>query len=133
MELISQDRTPCFDREEFLDRCFGDTEMALELLDMFSDSANANLKSIEEAVATRDRAKLTSIAHAIKGVAGNLSAKALLKYASSIDRDYRDLNCDLDSLLNCVSSMQSEVKRCLEAVPVFRKSISTESSTSSAR
>ena len=121
------DAEPCFDRNELLERCFDDCEMAVELLDMFSECATTNLKAIDQAVVQKDRAKLVSIAHALKGVAGNLSAKTLLKQTTTIDREYRDANRDLDSLVGEVSLMRSEVVRCMEAVPAFRQTIADKS------
>ena len=124
-----RDEVPCFDRDELLDRCFGDSQMAAELLDMFTDCAKNNLLAIEQATTDKDRVKLVQIAHALKGVAGNLSAKPLLERATTIDKQYRDGNCDLDLLLNDVSSMKREVRRCLDSLPGLRQSMAADHST----
>ncbi len=114
---------PCFDREDFLDRCCDDLELAIELLDMFTDSATERLQAIQNAVIQQDRKQLLCLAHTLKSVAGNLSAGTLLKYTSRINEEYRDVNCDIDSLLQEVSAMQGEYKRCLDAVPTLRQSM----------
>ena len=114
---------PCFDQAELLERCFGDNELALELLGMFADRACGNLTAIDEAVAKRDRATLVKLSHGIKGVSGNLAAPVLMKVSAKVDREYRDDNCDLELLLRDVNAMRSEMERCLAAVPSVHRSI----------
>ncbi len=116
--------SPNFDRDELLERCFGDTALVVELLDMFVESANTSLKSIQEAIEAKDCGKLVCIAHAIKGVAGNLSAKKLLNHATRIDQKFRQPDCDPDLLFRSVKSLQYEVTQCLQEVPLLRSSIS---------
>ena len=124
---------PCFDREEFLGRCFDDCQMAVELLDMFADRAGSNLPEIDEAIAQRDRGRLLRIAHALKGVAGNLSAEALHKLATKIDHEYRDATSDIDALLSDVRCLRDEVQRCLVAVPPLRQSLADQVSSTPTR
>ncbi len=123
---LQQDETPCFDRAELLERCFGDCNMAVELLDLFSACATNNLHAMAQAVVDNDRTKLVGIAHTLKGVAGNLSAKALLEESAVIDREYRGANCDLNSLIGQVAAMKSEVIRCMNALPSFRQSLASD-------
>ena len=114
---------PCFDQAELLERCFGDSELALELLGMFADRASNNLTAIDDAVAKRDRTCLVKLSHAIKGVSGNLAAPVLLKVSGKVDREYRDDNCDVELMLRDVNAMRSEMERCLAAVPSLHRSI----------
>ncbi len=116
-------KSDCFDQVEFLERCFGDIEMAAELLDMFATRASGSLQSIDEFLSSRDLPGLVKLAHAIKGVAGNLSAHNLHRLTSKIDRDYRN-DCDkIEELLQDAAVMRAEVARCLAAVPVVRQSL----------
>ncbi len=114
---------PCFDQAELLDRCFGDSELVVELLKMFANRATDNLSAIDDAVAKKDRASLVKLSHAIKGVSGNLAAPTLLKVSTKVDREYRDEDCDLELLLRDVNVMRNEVERCLAAVPSVHRSI----------
>ncbi|OHB80816.1 MAG: hypothetical protein A2W31_00290 [Planctomycetes bacterium RBG_16_64_10] len=123
----------CFDRDDLLNRCFGDRQMAVELLDMFTDGATRNLEAIDQAVAQRDRASLVSIAHSLKGVASHLSAQELRNLTGKINRDYRNEDGDIDGLLNDVVTMRSELQRCLAAVPPLRQSIAGDVACGSAR
>ncbi len=128
--VLEVNETLPFDGDELLGRCFGDCEMAAELLDMFSDCATSNLSAIDEAVVSQDSASLVRIAHALKGVAGNLSAKSLHTRAAVIDRDYRQGNSDLTALLADVSLMRSEVMRCMAALPSLRITLAASNSKS---
>ncbi|MBM4088221.1 MAG: response regulator [Planctomycetes bacterium] len=127
-----QSSQDCFDQHEFLERCFGDAQMALKLLDMFADLAEANLISIDQAVERRDHARLAKIAHTLKGVAGNLSANALRDLTAQIDREYKKANFDADSLIDDVVAMRSEVTRCLGALPPLRSSLQGHVATTAA-
>ncbi len=121
-----QSVAPSFSREELLERCFGDCDFALELLDMFSDCAKSNLKAIEQAVACKDREKLWQIAHALKGVSGSLSAKSLFERSCTVDREFRNADSDVDSLLAEALLMEAEIQRCLTALPALRSSLLTK-------
>ena len=114
----------CFDRDHLLERCSDDTDFANELLDMFADRAAIHLPAIDLGVSQRDGAMLVGIAHALKGVAGNLSAARLLRVTSRIDHDYRSTDCDIDGMLRECLLMKSEVSRCLNDLPRLRQSMS---------
>ncbi|MBC7967591.1 MAG: response regulator [Fuerstia sp.] len=124
---------PSFDRDAFLERCFGDCEIALELLGMFEDRATSQRDTIDLAIAQGDRERLVSVAHALQGVAGHLSAKSLMTVASRIDREYRNTSSNVDSMLGDVLMMRSEIERCLSDLPQLRQSIARDRSLNSGR
>lgn len=117
----------CFDPSDFLERCFGDCNMAGELLDMFTASGVRHLDAIDQAMTKRDVTGMVRIAHALKGVACNLSAPALLSISNDINRNYRGSNVNEESLLDDVLAMRSELQRCLNAAPTLRKTITKNS------
>ena len=114
---------PWFDRDGLLERCLHDCDLANELLDLFANCATSQLAAIDLAIAQRDRAAIVSIAHALKGVAGNLSAATLLRVTSRIDRVYRDTSCHAESLLRDALSLKGELERCLNDLPRLRPSV----------
>lgn len=124
---------PCFDRDRLLERFYNDSHFVNELLNMFADQAASRLTAIDLGVSQRDGATLVDIAHALKGVAGNLSADRLLKVTTRIDQDYRRDDCDVESLLSECLLMKSEVSRCLNDLPRLRQSMSNGMPLSSAR
>lgn len=113
----------CFDRFDFLGRCFGNRELACNLLDLFVDRGALSLEAIDKGVADRDRDGLRAVVHTLKGVAGNLSAPALATLTAKIDHDFRDVNCDIDALLRDTLEVRRELERCLAAVPTLKQDI----------
>ena len=122
-----------FDRDRLLERCCNDDDFANELLDMFADRAASRLSAIDPGVSQRDIAMLVNIAHALKGVAGNLSADRLLKVTSRIDCDYRSADCSVEGLLSECLLMKSEISRCLNDLPRLRQSMVSGMPLSAAR
>ena len=124
-----KDCQPCFDRGRLLETCFEDNELAVELLEMFVDRAETSLTSIEQAIQQRDRKTLVSLAHALKGVAGNLSATALLEQTTRLDRDYRNNEGDDDALFRDMQTLQIEIQRCVSAASGLQASLARPSET----
>lgn len=114
----------CFDRADFLERCFGDAQMAVELLEMFGERAAMNLINIDTAVAAKDGKQIVQIAHALKGVAGNLSAVQLANLANKINNDFRRSEVEFEQLLPLVAEMRQELARCMQAIPRLKQEIS---------
>lgn len=114
----------CFDRDRLLERCGDDVDFANKLLNMFADQSASRLTAIDLGVSLRDGEMLVGIAHALKGVAGYLSADRLLKVTSRINHDYRGADCDVEGLLRECLLMKSEVSRCLNDLPRLRQSMS---------
>jgi len=121
---------PCFDESDLLERCFGDRQLATELLGMLEESVAGHLDSMAVAVVQEDRDGLVRIAHTLKGVAGNLSATELTKLATSINQQYRGESADLASLLSDISTMRLEMTRCLSAIPDVRQKLSAQAARS---
>ena len=124
-ESVSADSAdePCFDWDRLLQRCSDDGDFATELLDMFADQSASRLTAIDLGVSRRDGEMLVGIAHALKGVAGYLSADRLLKVTSRIDHDYRGADRDVEGLLRECMLMKSEVSRCMYDLPRLRQSM----------
>lgn len=125
------DAPVCFDEHDFMERCFGDRDLAMELLDMFIERAAGNLREIDAAVSQRNGAQLIRLAHGLKGISGNLAAVTLHELSGDFDRKYRSEDRNLDSMLQDVIELKQEVQRCLNSVPRLRKQISSNQLSSS--
>lgn len=74
-----------FDREAFLERVFGDEDLAGEILDVFLHDMPSQIAKLAGAAADGDAARTESLAHAIKGAAANMSAEALRAAACRVE------------------------------------------------
>jgi HPt (histidine-containing phosphotransfer) domain-containing protein len=114
----------CFDEPEFLDRCFGDLQTAIELVDYFIKGLPSNLENLNQACQQRDQNRLLAITHAIKGVAGYLSAKNLHRLTSEFHRNHRvSEETQLESLLADANLIRIEAERCLFEAKKLRRSL----------
>ena len=67
------------DFEDFLERVQGDTELLMELLDIFVNDFQEKRQALGEAFKNNDCQGVEHIAHFLKGSCGNISAEALRK------------------------------------------------------
>lgn len=72
--------------DEFLERVQDDTELLLELLDIFVDDFKAKRLVLSEAVKNNDLDTIASIAHSLKGASGNISAKRIRENALTMEQ-----------------------------------------------
>ncbi|MBM3779332.1 MAG: Hpt domain-containing protein [Acidimicrobiia bacterium] len=75
-----------FDREEFLRRLGGDEELYREVLQVFLEDCPNQMDVIRTAMDTRDPMRIRSAAHALKGAAGSVSARALFEASGALER-----------------------------------------------
>ena len=76
--------------EEGLARAGGDLEFYKELLELFLESAPAQIDEMRTFDADGDNAALTRVAHALKGAAANLSACEIGATAAAVESLARD-------------------------------------------
>jgi CheY-like chemotaxis protein len=79
-------RPVTFDEGALLDRVSGDHALMNTVIGMFLDDLPVRLAAILEAVTRRDADALRTAAHALKGVAANLSAGGLVDAATALER-----------------------------------------------
>ncbi|MBL8816745.1 MAG: response regulator [Planctomyces sp.] len=117
------DPLPCFNRAQLLQTCFNDVQLATELLTMFEERAIKSIDAIETALADNDLQSLKRLAHSIKGVAGHLSADRLFELSARVERQERAGDPDPEQFLEDIRQVQTEMSRCLHAVPMIRDSM----------
>ena len=127
---LMQPETGGFDSVELLSQCFGDTELAAELLTMFEQRANQGLNEITTAAEARDISAMRRIAHGLKGIAGNLAARKLQQTAASVEQLSRDEPCNTQKLLLELNELRRELRGCMQQVPKIHASLSQRRATS---
>ncbi|MCD6384669.1 PAS domain S-box protein [Candidatus Sumerlaeota bacterium] len=75
-----------FDREALLQRVDGDEELLKEILEVFLKDTPARIKSLKDAVSTKDAESIQRDAHSLKGSAGSVGAVALQELAAELER-----------------------------------------------
>lgn len=114
----------CFDELEFVDRCFGDLQTAIELVDYFTNGLPANLENLSQACQMRDQNRLLAITHAIKGAAGYLSANHLHRLTADFHENHRNNDdYEIESMLADAEAIRFEAERCLADASNLRKSL----------
>ncbi len=77
---------PVLDRETLLARVGGDTRLLGEVIQLFLEDCPRQLSLIKTAIDDGDADRIRTTAHALKGAAGNMSAKALFDSAHVVER-----------------------------------------------
>ncbi len=112
------------DFADALARCMGNKAFFEKIMNKFMDRIQIDLIQIQQVIDQKNATQLTSIAHALKGAAGNLSAGGLRQLAWELELAGRD--GDFDRVDGIVHSLQLEVHKCLDYsknVPEFLQAI----------
>jgi CheY-like chemotaxis protein/HPt (histidine-containing phosphotransfer) domain-containing protein len=78
-----------FDSDDFFVRLGLDHDSAKEIVAGFMGDAEAEMKNVEAAIAKEDFERLRDLAHIVKGMAANISAKLLQRAASELEEAAR--------------------------------------------
>ena len=73
------------DLADVLERVQGDKQLLLELLDIFTEDYQKKIKLLDKSIKDNDYGQTHSLAHSLKGAAGNIAAKALYETFSKLD------------------------------------------------
>ena len=103
---MNQDTTiPVLDTDDLMDRCLSNAEFAQRILSRFQERCVEDLASLEEAVQAGKVDEAVTLAHRIKGAAGNASASSMRAVAAEIEETARQ------GSLNLVSPMLHSLQR----------------------
>jgi PAS domain S-box-containing protein len=105
-----------FDWPEFVRRVGGNEALCRELVGVFLDRLPAQRERLAEALETGDLEKIRSEAHAVKGMAANISASQLREMAAEAERRAADGDPEgaaraLDRLTEAFQRLDDEVRR----------------------
>ena len=109
--------------DELSERCMGNAVVATLLLDKFEKQLHGDIREIEQRLAARDAGQIARTAHALKGAAGAVAAPLLRDLAAEVETLARAEN--LESIARKLSSLRTEVERCLGHLPVARGVLAT--------
>ena len=119
--MLDSTRIP-FSIESLLTRFRGKSALVEQVLGEFAEQAAADLESLARSIAANDGPETASVAHALKGAAGLLSAQALHKLAAELEQRGR---CgELDDAEACLAQVKEEVHACLAYISVARSQLS---------
>jgi two-component system, sensor histidine kinase and response regulator len=100
-----------------LNRVAGNRKLYRSLLGQFVEQQADTVSAVRASLAREDFASAERLIHTLKGVAGNLGAKALSGLAAEIERSLRDRNAR--SLEAGLSGIATELARLMEAIRNF--------------
>jgi two-component system, sensor histidine kinase and response regulator len=106
-----------FDVADGLNRVAGNMKLYRSLLGQFVDQQADTVSAVRASLAREDFASAERLMHTLKGVSGNLGAKALSGLAAELERSLRDRNAR--SLEAGLSGIASELARLMEAIRNF--------------
>jgi two-component system, sensor histidine kinase and response regulator len=115
-----------FDVEQLMSQCFGDSDLAIELLNMFELRGRQSLRDLEDAIASNDQLTIQHLSHGVRGVAANLCALRLRESAGALERRCLDEAIELKSLLDEIHDFRTDLILCLESVPLTSQSLHPE-------
>ena len=114
---------PALNVGELMERIDNDIDLLAELAEIFRQEYPAQLRDAEAALASEDPEALKSVAHALKGALGNLSAKAAARLAASLEEmgrigDFSHAEGTLKQLKVELKNVESSLQAlCPELVP----------------
>ena len=112
-----------FDEELLLNQCFGDVELAVELLNMFELRGEQSLHDMRAAVRNDDRVAVFQLSHGVKGVAANLCAGTLSRSAGTLERRSSDETVELVTLREEIDTFCEDLRFCLNVLPQVRQKL----------
>jgi two-component system sensor histidine kinase/response regulator len=107
-----------------LNRVAGNMRLYRSLLGQFVDQQSDVVSGIRASLAREDFALAERLVHTLKGVSGNLGAKALSGLAAELERSLRDRN--VRSLEVGLSGLAPELARLMEAIRNFLAASATD-------
>jgi len=78
------------DLADVLDRVQDDSELLLELFDIFEEDFQGKRKELDRYLSEENAEMVRNIAHSLKGAAGNISAKRLYAVCLFIEKEAAD-------------------------------------------
>jgi len=121
--ICSASMSAAFDAEQLLNQCFGDNELAVELLNMFEVRGEQSLQDLEKALANTDCVAVHHLSHGVKGIAANLCAASLRMSAGQLEHLSGEKMVVLESLKDEIDNFCRDLRGCLEHIPQLRESL----------
>ncbi|MGB3212651.1 MAG: Hpt domain-containing protein [Desulforhopalus sp.] len=94
-----------WDKEFALEQAADDSELLEELLEIFKDSMQSDVQTIQQGLAECSAIMITGAAHSIKGAAASLGILGINEIATQVEEDSR--NGGLDVARDNIEVLQS--------------------------
>jgi PAS domain S-box-containing protein len=112
-----------FDSDDALSRLGGSQKMLSKIISVFLEDIDKQIESIKDAINEKDRDKLKSHAHTIKGSAANLSAYKLNSTAKDMefgsqDKEFDELKIIFKELKESSDELKAEFLEYLKALDI---------------
>ena len=125
-ELPAQDLddllpTTPINRDMFFKQCMGNVSFAAALLEEFQKSSQSRLDAFNTALRDRNSTAIASEAHALKGIAGILTANVLAETCCNMELAVAD--GDWEYLHNLAHKLFREVRQIIDLIPTIRASV----------
>ena len=114
-------RTEPISTVKLVERCMGNFEVALLVLEKFETQLRDDLEQLERDVNECNAAAVTRVAHGLKGAAGIVGADELARLVSRIESHAK--HDQFDALAIEIAALRDEVHRCAGGVLRARKDI----------
>lgn len=108
--------------DELLERCMGNAQIALLLLDKFEAQLASDLSALTSQLGAGDTQQLARTAHALKGAAAAIAAGAVRDAAAEIDRLAR--TGEPQAIEGELGGLRQAAQRCVEELPALRNRLS---------
>jgi len=107
------------DRAEVMQRVGGDTELLIELIDLFSSDCPRLMSEIHDAIEQNDKQALEHVAHTLKGSVGNFSATNAFEAAFRLEKMGRE--GDTTQAKEAYAMLEREIKRLEPVLAALEK------------
>lgn len=94
-------------KNELLDRVFGDVDLLVEIVDMFLELSPNMLSAIDHSIKARDAKGLSETAHAFKGSVGNFAQGSA--FGAALELEKMGKSGELDKSAEAFEKLKQEV------------------------
>ncbi|HEY1921492.1 MAG TPA: ATP-binding protein, partial [Tepidisphaeraceae bacterium] len=119
---------PPFDVTAFLERCTGNSSLALTILEKFEKQTGSLLAELTANLAEKNAQQCARLSHTLKGSAGIVAADAIRKAAGEVE-DASRANA-MEAVEASVGKLREEVQRCMSYLPQLRSELRGKSGSS---
>jgi CheY-like chemotaxis protein/HPt (histidine-containing phosphotransfer) domain-containing protein len=117
-EAAPSSQPPVYDRDGFMDRLMGDTEIAKTVIEVFLEDIPKQIESMKYSLETSDAETVERIAHSIKGAAANIGGEAVRELAAEIENACKDGR--FDAVAGCCPKLELQFNRLKQAIQNHR-------------
>lgn len=112
---------PPMDTRLLLERCMGNTHLALTLLSKFEAQLAADLVQLRQSVESGDSSITARVAHTLSGAAATLSAMDIHQAARRIEAAAREQH--LADAAKALEDLKAQITMCVAYLPTARAAI----------